>query len=305
MIEMVLGTTGSGALYAVLAALSFALWNIYLQRGLERGASSYQALFGLSLAISISFLPVVALAAGLGALPPLGLKGLAWFALAGLMTGAIGPFHATQATRRIGAARTTAIRLLDPFFAFLIALVFLGEGLRGSALMGITLIVAALGLLQLDARQHRAAEETAGHAAGTGFAVAASLSFTLGSVARKVGLAVVPSALVAGLMEGLAGLTVISLALGLRGRWPEAWSLFRRERLDIWWSGFAAAAGTLFLNPALQRVPVPVAVALRNASPWFALLLVPLIMGRQHRPGRWVWLSTALLTAGMLLIVLR
>ena len=56
---------------------------------------------------------------------------------------------------------------------------------------------------------------------------------------------------------------------------------------------------------ALQRVAVPVGVALRNTSPWFVLLFVPLLFGKQQRPGRWVWVSTALLTVGVLLIVLR
>ncbi|MFO7173210.1 MAG: EamA family transporter [Bacillota bacterium] len=295
------GTAAIGALCAVLAAFSFALWNLYLQRGLERGGTGPAALLALTLAISGSFLPVVAAAGARGALPPLDPRGLGWFALAGLMTGAVGPVLATHATRSIGAARTTAIRLLDPFFALCISVLFLGERLRAGALAGIGLIALALGLLQRDGQE--GGTPGRGMSVGTALAVAASLAFTLGSVARKAGLSLLPSAWVAGALEGLTGLAAVLVSLTAGRRWSEGRAAFSRACLDLWWSGLAAAAGTLFLNLALQRVPVPVAVALRNTSPWFALVLVPRLLGGTHRPGRWMWVSTGLLTAGMVLIL--
>lgn len=294
------GTAAIGALCAVLAAFSFALWNLYLQRGLERGGTGPAALLALTLAITGSFLPVVAVAGVQGALPPLDPRGLGWFALAGLMTGAVGPVLATHATRSIGAARTTAIRLLDPFFALCISVLFLGERLRTGDLAGIGLIALALGMLQRDGQEGGAPGQGT---AGTGLAVAASLAFTLGSVARKAGLSLLPSAWVAGALEGLTGLAAVLASLTAGRRWPEGRAAFSRAHLDLWWSGLAAAAGTLFLNLALQRVPVPVAVALRNTSPWFALVLLPRLLGGARRPGRWMWLSTRLLTAGMVLIL--
>lgn len=305
MVHNILGDLGAGALYATLAALSFALWNIFLQRGLERGAAPRLALLTMSLAITASFLPLSVWLGYRRALPALHARGLGLFLLAGVLTAGLGPFLAAHATRRIGAARTTALRLLDPFFAFVIAWVFLGERVGARAAAGIALIAAALLLLGLDARQTAAADPGPERVRGIAFAVGASLFFTLGSIARKLGLGVVPSAVVAGAGEGVAGLLVLVPALLTRAAWAEVGALRRRPHPDLWISGFASAAGTLFLNMALQRVPVPVAVALRNTSPWFALLLVPLLIGREQRPGRWIWASTALLTAGMLLIVLR
>lgn len=293
----------AGALCAVLAALSFALWNIYLQRGMARGGTPRLSLLALSGAVAGSFLPVALALAGRRALPPLHPAGVGWFLGAGLLTAAVGPWFAAHATQRIGASRTTALRLLDPFFAYAIATLFLGERLSARATAGVALIGLALALLQLDRREGTAAGP--GHLAGTAFAALASLWFTIGSVARKLGLEQVPSPFVAGTLEGLAGLGVVVAWAATTGAWGELRQGFRRQHADLWWSGLAAAFGTLFLNLALQRVPVPVAVALRNTAPWFALLLVPLLLGRQHRPGRWVWASTALLTLGMLLILVR
>lgn len=302
MADTTLPGTRAGALFAVLAALSFALWNIYLQRGLEKGGGPRLSMLTLSLSVTAAFLPLALWLGGRGALPPVTAAGAAWFLVAGLLTAAAGPLCAAHATRRIGATRTTALRLLDPFFAYLLAFLFLGERLGGRAVGGIVLIVAALLLLRLDGRRS-AAGSGGGVAAGVAFAVAASLFFTLGSVARKAGLGSVPSAVVAGAGEGVAGLLAVLPAIAAGRAWGELRAAFRPEALDLWWSGLSAAAGTLFLNLALQRAPVPVAVALRNTSPWFALVLVPLLIGREHRPGPWIWASTALLTAGMLLIV--
>jgi drug/metabolite transporter (DMT)-like permease len=294
-----------GIFAALLAAFAFALWGVFLQRGLARGAPPRLALLTLALAEITCFFPATLLLAYRAALPPLAARPLALFALAGLLATGVGSALATQATRLLGAARTAAIRLLDPFFAFAIAALFLHESLAPRAILGVAILVLALFLLQMDARRARAMAESGEQARGIALAVAASLAFTTGSVVRKAGLVLLPSAVVAAACEGVAGTVAIGGALllvagrggfaGLRG--PGA--------ADIWRSGFAAAMGTLLLNVALARTAVPVAVALRNTSPWFTLLLVPLLLGAHHRATRYVWWSTGLLTVGMLLIVSR
>lgn len=306
MVHTIAGTSISGVLYAIVAAVSFALWNVFLQRGLVHGGSTRLVLFILALCEVACFLPVVLLLAWRGALPPLPGRGLVWFVMAGLLTSIAGTFLATQATRRIGAAQTTALRLLDPFFAYVIATLFLSEKLSARAVGGILILAVALVLLQRDRKETTAAARGPGRAGGMAFAVAASLAFTVASIVRKVGLAIIPSAIVAAMIEGTAGLVVVGAIVLFSGSGRQDVREMRRPaHRDLWWAGCAAASGTFFLNLALQRVPVPIAVALRNTSPWFALAFIPLLISVQHRPGRLVWASTGLLTVGMLLIVLR
>lgn len=294
----------TGVLMAVLAAFCFALWNLYLQRGLDRGGSNSVSVVTLNLAATGFFLPVTLGQALTGTLPPVRLGALLWFVLVGLTAGSLGPWLSAHATRRLGATNTTALRLLDPFFAFAIALLFLGEKVSWQAMAGIVLIVVALGVLQLRRGGASSGGSGAG-AGGMGFAVAASLTFTLASVARKAGLHLTPSAWLSGLAEGSVGLAVwVASALGSGGL-SDVRSAFRRQHLDLWLSGLASACGALFMNLALQRVAVPVTMTLRNTAPWFALLLAPVLLGRQFRAGGWMWLSTGLLTCGMMLIVLR
>lgn len=294
--------TSVGILYALLAALGFALWNVYMQRALQRGASATACLVSLAASLAGIFLPVLLWQYGANQLPPLRSEGLLYFVLAGAATGTLAPFHSTQATRRIGAAQTTAIRLLDPFFAFVIGLLFLHERIAGPAIAGVCLIVLALWVLQ---RTQQSGGVPATSTAGLLFAIGASLFFTVGSTFRKAGLAVIPSPVVSVTIEGLSGLAVMLPAILFGRRWNEGRQAFDWRYRDIWLSGLSAALATLFLNMALQRLPLPVAVAVRNTSPWFALLLVPLLLGRQHKSGPLVWVSTLLLTGGMILILSR
>lgn len=306
MITNILGSYGVGAAYAVLAALSFALWNIFMQRAFDRGHRSNVLFAVVNITVAGLFVPVVLTLAWRGALPPIDPRGMLFFTLAGMMTGAVGPFHSAHATRRIGVTYTTSLRLLDPFFAFVIAFIALGERVTGRVATGVALVVGALLLLQFDRRRKAAAADESAHTLqGVGFGIAASISFTIGSTARKAGLLLAPSAFLAAAMEGIVGLATVLPSLRTREDWRSLRAAFGPGTADMWLSGLTTAAGTLCLNLALQSLPVPVAVALRNTSPWFALLLVPLLLGGTLRPGRWIWASTALLTAGMLLIVFR
>lgn len=294
-----------GLLFAALAALSFALWNIWMQRGLDRGGSHQAALLTLAASVAGCFLPVVLLQSWTGQLPPLEPRPLAFFALSGLMTSLVAPFHAVHATSRIGAAQTTALRLLDPFFAFAIGLALLGERIGGRVTGGVVLIVVALGLLQRGRRNGPVVATGSHHSTGILFGLGASLFFTVGSVMRKAGLTLLPSALLSSAIEGVTGL-IILVSVFLIGRQGHVFrEAVRPQSRELWLSGLSGAAGTIFLNLALQRLAVPVAVAVRNTSPWFALVLVPMILGNQHRPGRLIWFSTLLLTGGMTLILAR
>ena len=299
-------STTIGALYALAAAMCFAAWNVFLQRALQRGSGdgTRLSLFTLSAGLVGVYVPITLGLYGLGRLPLLHPAGGIWFLVAGLLTGGAGPYLATQATWRIGAARSVVIRLLDPLFAFVIAFLFLGERVGSQPLIGVALIVLALGLLQKERTDQAQAGMKSGRGAGFAAAVAASLCFTLGSVARKSGLLLLPSVIVSSAGEGLGGLLIV-LPVVLRGGRGLLRDALKRENRDYWLASLGNIGGVFCLNSALQRVPVPVAVAVRNTSPWFALLFVPLVLGMHQRPGRWTWLSTALLTGGMLLIVLR
>jgi len=300
-----LGTTGTGVFFGLVAALFLAGWIVLMQRGLERGGGARLAIFTMSVSFLGLTVPWLLWEHWRAVLPPLTPLALFWFLAAGMATTGVGPVFIAAATRRIGAARTASIRLLDAFFAFAIGALFLGERLSGRAMVGVALIIGALALLQMDRPTSGTAATGTGLGSGVAFAVTASFIYAAGSILRKAALLLLPSAAMGGAGEGVAGILVTLPVLALAREGEGLGSAFQRRYLDFWLSGICAAIGAVSLNVAMEHLAVPVAVALRNTSPWFALILVPLLLGRQQRPGPWTWVSTGVLTAGMLFIVLR
>ncbi len=298
-------STVAGFIFGLGAAFFFAFWVILLQRGLEKGGTIRLVVFIMGTALVTICIPIALVQQYSGTLPPVTGGSALNFILTGLLTAGIGPVFIAQSAMRIGAAGVASVRLLDPFFAFLFAALFLGERLSARTLTGILLIVGALGLLQMDRRQGELPDAGQQRLTGIAIGVVASLCYSLSTIFRKAGLLLTPSTVVAGAGEGLAGLIYVLPLLALGREWGTVRAAFSRRHLDLWWSGIAAVGGSLCFNLALERVAVPIAVSLRNTTPWFALFLVPLLLGRRQRPGRWTWMSTAVLTAGMLLIVLR
>lgn len=298
----------AGVLCATAAALVYALWNIYLQRGLIAGASNAGALYIAGLSRIVGLLPLLAVAIVQGTAPPLRWQSILLAVVAGLLTGTLGQLFTAVATRLIGAATSLSLRLLDPVFALIIGFAMLGDTIGGWAVGGIGFVIAALAVLQQGGGRKHAAGQ-APPPRGIAAAVAASVSFTAGNAVRKAALALMPSPVVLSVVEG--PVTLASAITGLlreRRAHAEPGALRRTLRSllgnrDLWISGLASTAGSLLMNIALQHIPLSIAMALRNLSPWFALVLVPLLVRDGRRPGGRLWVSTALLTAGMLMIL--
>jgi len=277
-----------------------------MHRGLQR-ASSEQALAAVGFVALLCLAPIALFQWLRAELPPLTGSGMALFLTGGTLAGWLGSLISTVAIRAIGGPRTAMVRLMDPLFAFAFGYLFLQESLSLQTLGGMAAILVSLGLLTAEARRGDLQPETGAgwiHP-GVAWAVLASLFFSLASICRKEGLAQVPSALISALTEAAAVVVIVSVGALLRGRWRETWSVLRATHWELWVAGLGAAAGTLFVNLALARIPVPVAVALRNTTPWFTFLLAPLLLERQFRASHMVWASSALLFGGMLMIVLR
>jgi len=295
-----------GALFALGAALGFALWNLFMQRALDRGATIWQSLVVCSIAVAGVALPPLGLSVWRYGPPNLATDGLLFFAAAGLLTGGLGPLNSTLATGMIGATQTTALRLLDPFFALAAALFLMQERLSPPAVGGVMLIVIALFVLQQRPRSGDSVLRPRGRPflVGIGLAVVASVLFTAGSLLRKLGLAIVPMPLISMGFEALVGLLVTLPFLSLPKFRAQFAGVFRSGASNLWISGLAVACASFCLNVALQKLPLPMAVTLRNTAPWWAIGLAPIILGAGNQANRQLVLSTILLSVGVILIVL-
>ena len=125
------------------------------------------------------------------------LTGLAWFALSGLLSTAMGRALYFLSVHELGAIRASAVKRAIPFFSVIFGVVLLGEALTGPKLAGTMLIalsIGALAALDLRAARRSGATGTGGEASLVGYAweTASGLSYAASYVARKLGLNLIP-----------------------------------------------------------------------------------------------------------------
>ena len=284
-----------GVLLALLGAFSFSLMNVFVRNGVRPsdGDTGFLTTVLINVALYAVLMTVMVATGGLGQLEP---AGVAWFVLAGLAATFFGRLALFGAISHIGAARGAAIKNATPLVAVGIALLVLGEELTHLAALGIALIAVALGLLVWESltreggpgtarsepvtealeseavadgwwgRTRSAADRTIAamrapsrHTVlfGVALGVVAALSFGTGHVFRKLGMDVVPNALV-GATIGATTALLASLAMSAaRGRLgDELRSTFASHRPWVWAAGVAGTGGQLSFFAALAFAPV-------------------------------------------------
>jgi uncharacterized membrane protein len=246
---------------ALTSALLSAASAILLRRGYQH-YGAYTALWiNLSVGTACLWLAVV-LTGGVGA-PSL--KGVGYFALAGLIGTVGGRLLRFMSIEVVGASTAAAVGSLSPLISTLLAIVFLGERVTAPILAGTVVIVLGTALLSSSGRWFMVRP---------GKLVLPLMSaFCLGVVAvlRKVGL---------GGMEPLPGFAVnvtaafiAFTAFLVASRQTRALACGGRSLLYFAAAGVAENLCVLMIVVALSLGTVSVVVPLANVSPIFVLVL--------------------------------
>ncbi|MGH2691138.1 MAG: DMT family transporter, partial [Actinomycetota bacterium] len=132
-----LDITAAGIAFSLASALTFSVYLITADQTVRRTPPLVSAMW-VSLSASVT-LVLYSAVGGTGELP--GGIGLISVVVMGLLTSGAFAFL-FLGLRRIGAVRTSIVASLEPVAASILALVFLGESLRGGVLAGGLLILA-------------------------------------------------------------------------------------------------------------------------------------------------------------------
>lgn len=202
-----------GEVFAILSMTLFASSNIMIGRGASRGSRSR----GAFLSIVVTFVvaaPLWLLLGVVNGFTPVNSRGLAWFALAGILTVLIGRVFLYASIQRLGAMRGTAVKRLNPFFSVLLGVLFLNEVITGTMAAGMLLIFASFALLvhqsfrAVRKTEAPGSERSAfGTVAGLGYLYGpiSAFAYASGYVARKYGLLALPDAVFGTLIGALTG----------------------------------------------------------------------------------------------------
>ncbi len=297
----------SGAIFAALASTSWAAGACFARVGMQKVGSRTGTF--ISLAAGFVAISVVAWVMDSQALFAVTRSSILWFALLGLIQFPGGRFLNYTGIRLAGVARTTSISGTSPLFAALLAILFLGEQVTSSILLGTVAVAVGLALVmsQRGAFPSTQTQKMQGLrpglvAMGLLCAVAGAAAYGTGhAIARHVVTRADPAPVTATytLFFGMLFHFVISLPhLGNDLQAPR-WSL-----IMMGMAGICSSFGIFLMYTALARAPVMLASPIVATYPLIAMTFTHLFLQRLERVTLRMVLGAILVAVGITFVVL-
>lgn len=292
-----------GELAALASALAFGTNAVLARRFILAGGAPEAGVLA-SIILNVVVYGLLALVAALrGGLPPIAPISIVWFILGGLAGTLVGRNLSFYSIQRLGASRSTTIRLSNVAFALVFGLLFLHELPRPAQIAGMA--VVTLGLYVSLQRFSRPPESAQGGLDGAGvlFALGGGAAFALGDIARRGGMVLTPSPVLGAAIGALAAL-IAHLTWSVfhaPARLPSGPTLYRG---DLWGSAACTTLAVLLLWIGLRNAQVAIVSVLYNLQVLVVLLVSPLLLrGREAITGSLV-IGTGLALVGTALILL-
>lgn len=296
-----------GEIFAIGAAVAFAVNNVFLQRAMVPSVTPAVTTFVSNL--------VCMLMLGMGllvmwlrdAIPVISWPAVALFALAGIFTTGLGRITEAMAIHHIGASRTASIRMLDPLFGYALAIAFLGDRFLWGPSIGIVIVLVGMQILSADQQNgHHPGSDQSSLLKGILIGVLCSLIYAIGNVLRKAGVEIMPSALIGSVSAMSVGLVMAAATVLRSPRHRESLKgLTLPSTINLAISAAGATAGQYFMFTALETTTVAVAATLRNTAPWFTMIMAALWLGARDKLTGRLALSTLLVMVGVALVINR
>lgn len=297
----------TGALWAVIAGLGFGVFQTVNRRAIDK-MDVFVATF-LQLLASVIVLGAACLATeDLSALQRAPFDVLISFALAGLIHFSLGWTFLNASQKRIGASRTSALIGTTPMFGALLAFVTLSESIDLAALVGIAFIMAGVYFT------HNPTGGTGNGGANSqpisrwrtlALAFAAPLCWSISPIFIRLGLQGLSSPLLGVTVGMTASALGYGAALAVRSlRTPLVRISSEALMLKIF-AGVMVGLSTWARWVALELTTVAAVLALSLVSVPTVNLLTPVVIDRRiERVTAQVWLGSALIVAGTLVLIL-
>lgn len=128
-----------GFIGALLAALGWGTDSVLARQGLRSLPPAFAT--GISLCASLAICLIAIAIVGPARFP---LAGIAWFAMIGLINFLLGRQFNFRATKRLGAARTSALLATSPLVSIALAVLLAGERVTPLLLVGVVLSIGGV-----------------------------------------------------------------------------------------------------------------------------------------------------------------
>lgn len=308
-----------GGLLAVLSALTFALNNATMRRGVLSGSVGQAMLLTVPIGAVLSVIAVLAI----GAWPLLRRFEpwqIAWLAAAGVVHFIIGRYSNYRATKAIGANLVSPIQETSLVWSIGLAILVMGEVLSWQGLAGIALV--SLGpMVALRRRKPgpAARPETGAEAGpapafsphyleGYGFAILSSVGYGVTPVMIAMAMPAgsgLSEGMVANAISYCTAMLAIFLVLLIPGRWS---GMTRIEPVALRWftyAGLLVGFSHMLRYMALAVAPVSVVTPVQRTAIIFRLVFARLINPRHEVFGGSIVAAAACSLAGVILLTVK
>ena len=225
-------------------------------------------------------------------LPP---QAILWFAMAGILSQAVGRYLNYSGLKRLGASRNAPLAGTSPFYSVLLAVVFLGETVNPLIIGGILVLVSGIYFL------------TSGKPIVSGFKrweyvfpLGAAACWATTSIFVKVGVSSLSIPPLAGVPVALFFASLM-LALPARKDFNASLAGNRRGLGFLVLAGVASSLAVISQYSALAKLPVVIANPLLNTHPLVALLLAHLFLRQSEKITGRIVLGAFLVVIGVVL----
>ena len=295
-----------GQLLALLSAVSFAFGGVFISRGARLGGDK-GVLFSVLVTMIFSFVLWIALEGGsLGQAEAGGRwRGIAWFALAGILAMVLGRTLLYTSIQRLGVTRAGSVKRLNPFFSVLCAYLLLSEPITGWDGIGMAIIAAAFGLLIYRSTARGGSGPRDAHLAPVLYlwGVGSALAYSFAYVGRKNGLAEIDAPVFGTMISAVSGFVFFVIAAAFH-------PTHRNNLLRIFsnlnrWLFFAAifvSCGQILQFAALFYEKVSTVVMINSLEIFMGSFLAVVVFRTERRPDAGTYIAAVLATAGVVAV---
>ncbi len=276
---------------ALSAAFFFALSNVLISKGLDKG-TILQAVF-VSLLVNTAVLWTLSLA--FVDLQLFMTTAIIWFILAGILAPGLGRVFNFSAINHLGVSISSPIIGLSPLFSVFVSIVFLKEPFSLLIFGGVFLIILGIYILTLG-RNHKKFDKKY-----LLLPLGAALFYGLAIPLNKLGLLNIGNPILAATITSTTSLFIILVYLSaVKGL--KRLKLTRHATIFYTLSGLATVMAFTLHFTALNLGNVSMIAPLVSTFPLFAVILSHLLLRHKERITLHVWLGALVVVSGVIVI---
>jgi uncharacterized membrane protein len=217
-----------------------------------------------------------------------------YFVSAGILALGLGRLLNFVAMKNMGVAKTSAVIGSSPVLATLLSILFLGEPLFASTILGASTVSVGIALISGASGFHMERALIVG--------LLSTFSYSLSNILSKVGLRIQADSFFSAQTNASAGLLFFVAYIAMTGR-SKALRVTRDELIYFVATGVLSSVGWLTLMKALEIGVVSIVTTIVYSYPLFILILGKLFL-REERLDKRTVIGSALIVAGVAIVTL-